>query len=106
MCGVPLDLHMARGTNVTIKFLKERAQPPAPHRRLDPRWRVVYQRWDLPTDLDLSQFPHLVNVVNSIQAQNWCTAHVGVIDQAWTYTDSDSVRFRDLDHAIQFKLSL
>lgn len=75
-------------------------------RALDPKWRVIYKRWDMPAGLDLRKFPHKVQVNQHIQALAWCTAHVGELDHAWTYKDSDTIMFQDKHDAIQFKLSL
>lgn len=81
-------------------------------RALKYKWRMVIPRLDAPTDLDLSLFPHSVDVAdvnNSIPFDDLlelCNTHVGKLDEDWTYTDSDSVRFKDPEHAVWFLLSV
>jgi hypothetical protein len=77
-------------------------------RTLSAKWRLVEVRWDFPKHLKLSDFPHKVEVYSSdIHAlKAWCNTHVGELDVAWTYRDASEFRFRDLDAAIQFALTL
>lgn len=77
-------------------------------RTLSTKWRLVEGRWDFPKHLKARDFPHKVEVyprdIDSLKA--WCNAHVGELDVAWTYKDSSEIRFRDLDAATQFALTL
>lgn len=87
-----------------IQILKQTVT--AKSRTLNVGWRLVYSRLDMPDNLDLSLFPHVVHVNNHEQAQAWCATHVGDVDHAWTYSDSEAILFKDLEHATQFRLSL
>jgi hypothetical protein len=89
---------------VNIQILKTRVT--AKSRNLDVKWRLIYRRWDIPSDLDLTQFPHVVQVQNHNEALMWCVHHVGPVDHAWSYKDSEAILFKDLDQATQFQLSL
>jgi len=90
---------------VNIQILKTRVT--AKSRLLDVKWRIIYNRWDIPADLDFAQFPHVVQVEhNHEKSKAWCVAHVGALDHDWTYKDSDAILFKDLDQATKFRLSL
>lgn len=80
----------------------------ATSRQLNTKWRLVEGRWDFPKHLKAHDFPHKVEVyprdIDPLKA--WCKQHVGELDVAWTYKDSIEFRFRDLDAATQFALTL
>lgn len=83
----------------------------ATSRQLDPKWRLVWNRVPTPKNVDVNEFPHKVdvwnmNMIQHEQALNWCSMHVGVLDEAWTYTDSEHMMFKHVHDALHFTLSM
>jgi hypothetical protein len=89
---------------VNIQIIKTRIN--AKSRTLDTKWRIIFDKWDISADFDWNQFPHVVQVQNHEESLIWCATHIGELDHAWTYKDSDAILFKDRDHATLFSLSL
>jgi hypothetical protein len=77
-------------------------------RALSSKWRVIESKWDIPKHVKVAHFPHKVQVYprDIYPLMDWCKAHVGALDHTWTWLDASEFRFRDLDAATQFSLTL
>lgn len=76
-------------------------QLPEPKRTLSAQWVgevYVWSRTNVPRSLDLNKFPHIWIVpvrVNWDKVHQWCSEHLGPVDEDWTWTHTDSVRSVD-----------
>lgn len=74
---------------------------------LKSKWRLIWERVDLPMHLNLEQFPFKVytDFSNLNELIDLCNHHVGVLDETWTYTNSCTFYFKTADHAVWFRLN-